>query len=141
MENKRKSVSVLPASRLKVVSAPLPLPPEEPLPAPQASPLTPPPMPPLPLLPARSGKAACKNARNPCERKASRSRGEYGLSVPEAGAMIGLGRNASYEAAKRGEIPTLEIGALKIVPRIPWLKQSARRTLRRAAFSDGNRQS
>ena len=37
--------------------------------------------------------------------------------------MIGLGRNASYEAAKRGEIPTLEFGALKIVPRIPWLKQ------------------
>ena len=37
--------------------------------------------------------------------------------------MIGLGRNSSYEAAKRGEIPTLEFGGLKIVPRIPWLKQ------------------
>ena len=52
-----------------------------------------------------------------------RSRGPFGLSIPEAGAMIGLGRNASYEAARRGKIPTLEFGALKIVPRIPWLKQ------------------
>jgi hypothetical protein len=52
-----------------------------------------------------------------------RSRGPYGLTVPEAGAMIGLGRNASYEAAKEGKIPVLEIGALKIVPRGPWLKQ------------------
>jgi hypothetical protein len=50
-------------------------------------------------------------------------RGPLGLSIPEAGAMIGLSRNSSYEAAKRGEIPTLEFGALKIVPRIPWLKQ------------------
>jgi hypothetical protein len=52
-----------------------------------------------------------------------RSCGPFGLSIPEAGAMVGLGRNASYEAAKRGKIPTLEFGALKIVPRIPWLKQ------------------
>jgi len=52
-----------------------------------------------------------------------RSRGPYGLTVPEAGAMIGLGRNASYEAAKEGKIPVLEMGALKIVPRGLWLKQ------------------
>jgi hypothetical protein len=57
------------------------------------------------------------------KKQTSQSRGPFGLSIPEAGAMIGLGRNSSYEAAKRGEIPTLEFGALKIVPRIPWLKQ------------------
>ena len=57
------------------------------------------------------------------QRSRIRQRGPFGFSIPEAGAMIGLGRNASYEAAKRGEIPTLEFGALKIVPRIPWLKQ------------------
>jgi len=51
-----------------------------------------------------------------------RDRGAYGLSVPEAGAMIGLGRNASYEAAKAGDIPVLEIGALKM-PRLTWLKK------------------
>ena len=50
------------------------------------------------------------------------SRGPHGLTIPEAGAMIGLGRNASYEAAKAGQIPVLEFGALKIVPRAPWLK-------------------
>jgi hypothetical protein len=52
-----------------------------------------------------------------------RSRGEFGFSVPEAGAMIGLGRNASYEAAKAGQIPTIAFGSLKIVPRIPWLRK------------------
>jgi hypothetical protein len=33
------------------------------------------------------------------------------MSVPEAGEKyFGLGRNASYAAAKRGEIPTMRIG-------------------------------
>lgn len=38
------------------------------------------------------------------------------LTVPEAGAMLGLGRNSAYEAAKRGEIPTLRVGRLLRVP-------------------------
>jgi hypothetical protein len=50
------------------------------------------------------------------------SRGPHGLSVIEAGAMIGLGRNAAYEAVKNGQIPVLEIGCRKIVPRGTWLK-------------------
>lgn len=37
--------------------------------------------------------------------------------VPEAGAMLGLTRNASYEAAKRGDIPTIRIGKLLRVPK------------------------
>jgi len=37
--------------------------------------------------------------------------------------MIGLGRNASYEAAKAGQIPVIEFGSLKIVPRILWLRK------------------
>lgn len=41
-------------------------------------------------------------------------------SVPEAGAMVGLGRSESYEAAARGEIPTLQFGRLKKVPRAKW---------------------
>jgi hypothetical protein len=36
--------------------------------------------------------------------------------VPEAGAKLGLGRNASYAAAKRGDIPTIKIGRLLRVP-------------------------
>ncbi len=37
--------------------------------------------------------------------------------VPEAGAMLGLSRNASYEAAKRGDLPTIRIGKLIRVPK------------------------
>jgi hypothetical protein len=39
------------------------------------------------------------------------------LSVPEAGRKyLNLGRNASYEAATRGDIPTIQIGRKKVVP-------------------------
>jgi hypothetical protein len=40
-----------------------------------------------------------------------------GYTVPEAGRMVGLSKNAAYEAAKRGEIPTLKFGHRIIVPR------------------------
>ena len=32
------------------------------------------------------------------------------MSVPKAGEVVGLGRWASYQAAKRNEIPTIKIG-------------------------------
>jgi hypothetical protein len=39
------------------------------------------------------------------------------LSVPTAGRKyFGLGKNGSYEAAKRGEIPTIKIGSRLRVP-------------------------
>jgi len=38
------------------------------------------------------------------------------VSVPEAGKWLGIGRNAAYEAARRGEIPTIKIGRLLRVP-------------------------
>ena len=39
------------------------------------------------------------------------------LTVPEAGKRyFDLGRNASYEAARRGDIPTIRIGRLLRVP-------------------------
>ena len=31
-------------------------------------------------------------------------------TIPKAGAVLGLARNASYEAAHRGEIPVLKFG-------------------------------
>jgi hypothetical protein len=34
------------------------------------------------------------------------------LTVLEAGAQLGFGRNASYDAAKRGDIPTIKLGKL-----------------------------
>ena len=39
------------------------------------------------------------------------------LPVPEAGRLyFGLGRNASYEAARRGDLPTIRIGRLLRCP-------------------------
>jgi len=32
------------------------------------------------------------------------------MSVPAAGRILGLSRNSAYEAARRGELPTLRIG-------------------------------
>jgi excisionase family DNA binding protein len=37
--------------------------------------------------------------------------------VPEAGAMLGLSRNSSYAAAKRGDLPIIKIGKLIRVPK------------------------
>ncbi len=39
------------------------------------------------------------------------------ISVPEAGRVyLGIGRDSSYEAAKRGDIPVIRIGRLLRVP-------------------------
>lgn len=39
------------------------------------------------------------------------------LTVPEAGELLGLGRDAAYEAAKRGDLPVLRFGRRLLVPR------------------------
>ena len=41
---------------------------------------------------------------------------------PETGQVLGLGKNATYQAAKRGEIPVMRFGNRLLVPRV-WLKQ------------------
>ena len=41
-------------------------------------------------------------------------------TVEEAGKMAGLGRNTSYDAARRKEIPTIRIGRRLLVPRKRW---------------------
>ena len=38
------------------------------------------------------------------------------LSVAEAGERLGVSRNLAYEAARRGEIPTIKIGGRILVP-------------------------
>ena len=46
------------------------------------------------------------------------------MSIPETGKALGIeSRNGSYEAAKRGEIPTVQVGRLKRVPTIWTRKQ------------------
>jgi hypothetical protein len=59
------------------------------------------------------------------------------LSVPEAGRRyFNLGRNGSYEAAKRGEIPVIKIGDRVRVPVIAldrMLAEAGRKEPSRAA--------
>jgi len=38
------------------------------------------------------------------------------LTITEAARALGIGRNAGYEAARRGEIPTIKIGHRILVP-------------------------
>lgn len=38
------------------------------------------------------------------------------ITVPEAGRLLGLGRDASYSAAERGDLPVLRIGRRLVVP-------------------------
>jgi hypothetical protein len=40
--------------------------------------------------------------------------------VVEAGAKAGLGKNASYIAARKGEIPVIKIGGRLFVPKKKW---------------------
>ena len=38
-------------------------------------------------------------------------------SVPEAGKLLSLSRNSAYDAAKRGELPTIRLGRKIRVPK------------------------
>lgn len=38
------------------------------------------------------------------------------MSVGEAAQVLGISRNSAYTAARRGEIPTIKIGRLVLVP-------------------------
>ncbi len=49
------------------------------------------------------------------KRKTTPPRATYG--VQEAAKILGIGRNAAYEAARRGEIPTIKIGGRILVPK------------------------
>jgi excisionase family DNA binding protein len=37
--------------------------------------------------------------------------------IVEAGRLLGIGRNQAYEAAKRGDLPTIRIGRRVLVPK------------------------
>lgn len=57
------------------------------------------------------------------------------ISVPDAGEVFyGLAKNASYEAAKRGDIPTIRIGGKIVVPVVKVADQlGLKTTIGRAA--------
>ena len=41
---------------------------------------------------------------------------------PDAGRLLGLGKNATWQAVYRGEIPSLTIGGRRLVPLVPFLR-------------------
>ena len=48
-------------------------------------------------------------------RDATQQRATY--AICEAAEILGIGRNQAYEAARRGEIPTIRIGGRILVPK------------------------
>jgi excisionase family DNA binding protein len=42
--------------------------------------------------------------------------------VPQAGRLLGLGRSASYKAARSGQLPVIKIGGRYRVPKAALLK-------------------
>ena len=42
------------------------------------------------------------------------------MTITEAAEQLGIARNQAYEAAKRGEIPTIRIGRRVLVPRVAF---------------------
>ena len=51
------------------------------------------------------------------------------ISVPDAGKLFfGLARNAAYEAARSGDIPTVKIGGRIMVPVVPLAAKLGLRT-------------
>jgi hypothetical protein len=55
---------------------------------------------------------------------------------PDAGRALGLSRNGTYEAARRGEIKTLRFGRLRKVP-TAWLLEMCGQSPRTAEASNG----
>ena len=52
------------------------------------------------------------------------------LTVEEARRILGIGRNAAYEAVRRGEIPVIRVGRRYLIPRAAlelFLAASARK--------------
>jgi excisionase family DNA binding protein len=50
------------------------------------------------------------NTSQPAERQT--------LTVQEAARVLGISRSSAYEAARRGELPTVRIGRRYVVPRV-----------------------
>ena len=44
------------------------------------------------------------------------------MSVPEAGKLIGKGRNMSYKLAHAGVIPTIRLGGRLVVPKERFMR-------------------
>ena len=65
----------------------------------------------------------------------SKSKDRWVFTVPEAGHLCGLGRSASHEAARRGDLPVIRIGRKILVP-----VEALRSMLEKAGQSDAEDQ-
>lgn len=54
------------------------------------------------------------------EVKTEQANEPFTYSIPAAGKMVGLARNSSYAAARRGEIPVMPFGRKNRVPGVKW---------------------
>ncbi len=54
---------------------------------------------------------------SPSTPQLARPEGPLTLSVPEAGALLGISRALAYELARTGDLPTLRLGRRIVVPR------------------------
>jgi hypothetical protein len=59
------------------------------------------------------------------------------MSVPAAGRILGLSRNGAYEAARRGDLPTLRIGGRIFVVKDALDRMLAAAEARAAAGREG----
>lgn len=48
----------------------------------------------------------------------AKSAGAMTYTVPEVATLLGIGRNAAYEAAIRGDFPSLKFGNRIVVPKV-----------------------
>ena len=44
------------------------------------------------------------------------------LSIPKAAKMLGISKYSAYEAVRRGDIPVLQIGKLRRVPKAQLMR-------------------
>ena len=58
---------------------------------------------------------------------------KHTVSVPEAGRILGIGRNSAYAGAERGEIPIIRVGKRLVVPRAALERLLTGQTLQQAA--------
>lgn len=50
------------------------------------------------------------------------------LSVEQAAAALGIGRSLAYELVRRGELPSVQLGRRRVIPRellTSWLESRA----------------
>ncbi len=59
------------------------------------------------------------------------------LTIPETAKILRIGRNSAYEAAHRGQIPTIKIGRRLLVPREALERQLAQAKVKMDSGLDG----